>query len=429
MFTRSFYALIPILAFCSATATGSDVAITPDGHTLRMIDEERPLATPRGADAPYADTPDWQNALRIQVAGLAFGDLDGDGRDDLAVGTYHSNSFPPYEDWHDYVYFNVDGALEDAPSWQSSDQQHTGEVGIADINGDGLNDLVSVRGGFSFDPSVVYYGAAEDLATAPGWQSAVSAWGVGMVLTDIDADNDTDLVTSNQGNSPQDGYRPMYLFRNDGSALGTMPDWESAEASIQNSVAAGDLDADEDVDLAAAKWVDFESAAYENIDGTPDTVPYWSTGTTDGDRGVAIADFDGDDDNDILLGQDVLRVFDNDGQGGFTPGWASENADSNHQGLAVADVNADGWPDIADIDFSRGKVWIHINHEGALETVPSWSYDGDGAGTAVAFGDVDGDTLPDLAIGFSGEPSVAVFLNQGEVPDTDTIFANGFETP
>lgn len=429
MFTRSFYALIPILAFGSTTATGSDVAITPDGHALRMIDEARPPAAPRGADAPYADAPDWQNTLRIQVAGLAFGDLDGDGRDDLAVGTYHSNSFPPYEDWHDYVYFNVDGALEDAPSWQSSDQQHTGEVGIADINGDGLNDLVSVRGGFSFDPSVVYYGAAEGLATTPGWQSAVSAWGVGMVLTDIDADSDTDLVTSNQGNSPQDGYRPMYLFRNDSGALATTPDWESAEASIQNSVAAGDLDADEDVDLATAKWVDFESAAYENIDGTPDTVPYWSTGTTDGDRGVAIADFDGDDDNDILLGQEVLRVFDNDGQGGFTPGWASENADSNHQGLAVADVNADGWPDIADIDFSRGKVWIHINHEGALETVPSWSYDGDGAGTAVAFGDVNGDSLPDLAIGFSGEPSVAVFLNQGEVPDTDTIFANGFETP
>ena len=429
MTTRLFCALIPILAFGSANATGPDFATTPDGRTLAMIDPIDAPAAPRGTDAPYADAPDWENTLRIQVAGLAFGDLDGDGSDDLAVGTYHSNSFPPYEDWHDYVYFNTGEALEDTPSWQSSDQQHTGEVGIADINGDGFNDLVSVRGGSSYDPSVVYYGASGGLATTPGWQSAVSAWGVGMALADIDADGDTDLVSTNQGNSTQDPYRPMYLFRNDGSALGTTPEWESAEASIQNSVAVGDLDGDGDADLATAKWVDFESAAYENIGGTPDTVPYWTTGTVEGDRGVAIADFDGDGDNDILLGQEVLRVFDNDGAGGFVAGWQSDNPDSDHQGLAVADVNADGWPDIADIDFARGKVWIHLNHEGALETTPSWSYDGDGAGTAVAFGDVNGDTLPDLAIGFSGEPSVAVFLNQGEVPDTDTIFANGFETP
>lgn len=426
--TRSCCAFASILALgAAAAAAAPEVEVAPDGRALARIDARD--AIPNGADAPFADTPDWENGLRIQVGGLAFGDLDGDGRDDLAVGTYHSNSFPPYEDWHDYVYFNVDGVLEDAPSWQSADQQHTGDVGIADIDGDGFNDLVSVRGGGSFDPSVVYYGAAEGLATTPGWQSATSAWGVGMALVDIDADGDVDLVTGNQGNSPQDPYRPMFLFRNDGAGLGTTPDWESAEESIQNSVAAGDLDADGDADLAAAKWVDFESGAYENLAGTPDGVPYWSAGTTDGDRGVAIADFDGDGDNDLLLGQEVLRVFDNDGSGGFVAGWQSDNPDSDHQGLAVADVNADGWPDIADIDFARGKVWVHLNHEGTLETTPSWSYDGEGAGTAVAFGDVNGDGLPDLAISFSGEPSVAVFLNRTEPPDTDTIFASGFEAP
>ena len=50
-----------------------------------------------------------------------------------------------------------------------------------------------------------------------------------------------------------------------------------------------------------------------------------------------------------------------------------------------------------------------------------------GVGNAVAFGDVDGNGLADLAIGFSGQPSVVLFLNTGTPPADDTIFADGFD--
>lgn len=411
-------------ALPSADSRPDSRQVTADGRVVARV-HASPSHAPAG-DAPYAATPDWQNALRLQVAGLAFGDLDGDGRDDLAVGTYRSNSFPPFEDWHDYVYFNVGGALESEPSWQSADQSHSSEVAIADVDGDGLRDLVVARGGFSYDPNVVYFGSAEGLATAAGWQSQQAAWAVGMTLTDIDGDGDLDLVTANQGNGSSDPHRPLYLFRNDGSGFATTPDWQSAQAAVQNSVAAGDLDGDGDPDLAVAKWSGFESAAYANDGTAPAATPFWSTGSTDGDRGVAIADFDGDGDADILLGQARLTLYANDGAGGFAPVWQADNTESDHQGVAVADVNGDGLPDVAEIDFSRGKVWLYLSRDGALDPVPAWSYDGEGAGTALAFGDVDGDGLPDLAVGFSGQPSVVVFLNTG-TPVDDTIFADGFE--
>lgn len=413
-------------ALTSADSRPDSRQVTADGRVAARV-HASPLHAP-ASDAPYAATPDWQNALRLQVAGLAFGDLDGDGRDDLAVATYRSNSFPPFEDWHDYVYFNVGGALESEPSWQSADQSHSSEVAIADVDGDGLRDLVVARGGFSYDPNVVYFGSAEGLATAAGWQSQQAAWAVGMTLTDIDGDGDLDLVTANQGNGSNDPHRPLYLFRNDGSGFAATPDWQSAEAAVQNSVAAGDLDGDGDPDLAVAKWSGFESAAYANDGTAPAATPFWSTGSTDGDRGVAIADFDGDGDADILLGQARLTLYANDGAGGFAPVWQADNTESDHQGVAVADVNGDGLPDVAEIDFSRGKVWLYLSRDGALDPVPAWSYDGEGAGTALAFGDVDGDGdgLPDLAVGFSGQPSVVVFLNTG-TPVDDTIFADGFE--
>ncbi|MGA8277761.1 MAG: VCBS repeat-containing protein [Rhodanobacteraceae bacterium] len=401
-------------------------AVAPDGSVVARDATLRTARRGAARGVPYGTAPDWQNHLRLQVGALAFGDLDGDGRDDLAVGTYDSNSYPPYDDWHDYVYFNTGDALEDDPSWQSADQHHTGAVGIADIDGDGRNDLVAARGGFGFDPTAVYYNSAAGLETTAGWQSQTQAWAVGMVLVDIDGDGDIDLVTANEGNSQNDPYRPLYLFRNNGSGLAATPDWQSAESSIQNSVAAGDLTGDGKPDLATAKWVDFESAAYENVDGTPALSPYWNVDSTDGDRGVAIADFDGDGDNDILLGQTVLTLWSNEGNGDFMPVWYADNTDSDHEDLAVADINGDGWPDIAEIDFARGKTWIYLNHAGQLDPVPAWSYDTGEAGTALAFGDVNGDGLPDLAIGYAGDTSVAVFLNQGIAPD-DTVFANGFD--
>ncbi len=416
----------PVSMFLVIATSVASAATTPDGREI-ALDSTASTIVAR-ADAPYGDTPDWQNSLRLQVAGLAFGDLNGDGRDDLAAVTYHSNSFPPYDDWHDYAWFNVDGTLEATPSWQSSDTRHSSKAAIADIDGDGHPDLVVTRGGTSYDPNVIFFGSAAGLATVPGWQSQESAWSVGMTLADIDGDGRLDLVTANQGNGSGDPYRPMYLFRNTGSGFSTTPDWQSAEASIQNSVAVGDLDDDGRPDLAAAKWVNFQSAAYAGTSGLPATTPYWNSASTSGDRGVAIADFDGDGRRDILLGHASLTLYSNDGNGGFAPTWLADNTQSNHQGLAVADVNGDGIQDVAEIDFSRGKAWLYLSHDGALDPVPAWSHDSDGAGNAIAFGDVNGDGLLDLAMGLSGQPSVIVFLNNGAgAPADDTIFADGFE--
>lgn len=417
-------ALLFLATTCLLPGSAASAATTSDGREIPLLPapgEVRP-----SAGAPYGAVPDWRNALRLQVAGLAFGDLDGDGRDDLAVATYRSNSFPPYDDWHDYAYLNLGGSLEAAPSWRSDDARHSTKAAIADVDGDGFADLVVARGGTSYDPGVVYFGSAQGLATTPGWQSQQPAWAVGMALADVDGDGRPDLVTANQGNGSGDPHRPLYLFRNDGNGFSATPGWQSGEAAIQNAVAAGDLDGDGRPDLAVAKWVGFHSAAYANAGGVPAPVPYWSADSTEGDRGVAIADFDGDGRADILLGQARLTLYSNDGKGAFVPTWQAGNTDSNHQGLAVADVNGDGRPDVAEIDFSRGKVWLYLSRDGALDPVPAWSYDGEGAGNALAFGDVDGDGRPDLAVGFSGQPSVVVFLNAGAAAD-DTIFAAGFD--
>lgn len=425
-----FDPLLPFLLLLGGPGTQPPLAydISPDGHELAFRSVVETELTPRGAGSPiYGATPDWSNDFRIQVGGLQVADMDGNGWNDVVVGCYQSNSFPPYEDWHNFIYFNTVGTLEPTPSWISADDESTGDLQVADIDGNGALDIIAGNGGFAMAPSVIYFGTpGQPPATTPGWTEAGGATWTNYVMPfDVDHDGDLDVVTANQGNSEADPYRPLRLFLNDAGTLATTPSWQSAEESIQNFLAFGDLDGDGWEDLAVSKWVNFESGVYNNASGTLATIPTWTTGEDGDDKGVAWADIDGNGDLDLALGHDPTQLFFNV-EGILSLGWSASGSFFGHSELRFEDVDRDGDQDLAEIHFSNGVVNLYLNQGGTLDPVPAWSYNSAGAGTAIAFGDLDGDSLPDLVVGNSGDISVMVFLNQLESPSL--IFGDGFES-
>ncbi|MBN2016922.1 MAG: T9SS type A sorting domain-containing protein [Candidatus Cloacimonetes bacterium] len=367
-------------------------------------------------DIPYNLTPDWQNSMRVQVGGLQVYDMNNDGYNDVVVGCYHSDSYPPYDDWHNFIYLNTGSSLEATPSWTSDDEVSTGDVQVADINGDGFVDIFAANGGYSMDPSVIYFGSLTGPSTTPGWYSneSGSAWNNYALPIDIDHDNDIDVITANQGNSPSDPYRPMYMFMNNSGTLNTVPSWQSSETSIQNFLAAADMDHDGWEDIAVSKWANFESGVYKNNSGTLATGPMWTTGDTDTDKGVGWADVDDNGWQDLALGHDPTELFSNNA-GTLSLTWISTYTYFGQQDLRFCDVDNDGDQDLAEIHFSNGVVNIYMNDNGALQDVPSWSYDCSSVGTAIAFGDINGNGSPDLVLGNSGNPSIMVFYNQNSV--------------
>lgn len=424
--TRSVVLGTALLAIGPAAQAQLRVEVSDDGlEAVTMPAVEVGRLVHRGpSPVPYGSTPDWQNTLRRQVGGLQAVDVDGDGDVDVVVGCYISNSFPPYDDWHNLIYRNTGSALEADPSWISSDQVSTGDVQVGLINADLLPDVFAANGGSSLSPSVIYFGAMGGPSTSPGWASADNAWNNYAVLQDVDHDGDVDVFTANQGNSQQDPYRPMYGFLNDAGTLPTSPSWQSDETSIQNFLAFADYDGDDWEDLAVSKWANFESGIYKSAAGSLQTAPVWTTGDTDTDKGVAWADVDGNHWPDLALGHDPTRLYSND-TGVLTLDWFSTAAFFGHSDLRFADVDGDGDQDLAEIHFSNGQVHVYVNNGGVLDSAPSWTYDSAGAGTAIAFGDINGDQRLDLIVGNSGDPSVMVFYNQG-VPEP--IFSDGFES-
>jgi hypothetical protein len=419
----------------AAPAAGQRIEISDDALERVVMPAEAvgqiPAASPAPpapgtAMLPYGTAPDWDNTgFRVQVGGLAVADLELDGDSDLVVGCYQSQSFPPYDDWRNFIYFNTGYQLEAMPSWASDDARSTGDIHVALIDADPWPDVVAGNGGFSFHPSVIYFGSSTGPSTTPGWLSADTAWTNYALPFDVDHDGDVDLVTANPGNAQNDPFRPIYMFVNDEGTLPTTPGWQSAETSIQNFLDFADYDGNDWEDLAVAKWANFETGIYANTDGALATTPVWTTGDTDTDRGVGWADLDGNGDPDLAIGADPTRAYTNV-DGTLTATWSASGTFFGHQDLRWADVDRDGDPDLAEIHFSNGVVNIYLNHRdtgGTLESVPSWSYDSGGAGTAVAFGDIDGDHWPDLVVGNSGDPSVLVFYNR-----LGTLFSDGFES-
>lgn len=404
---------LSLLIALTSRAEEVRIEVSDDGHELVEVraspfDE---TVTVLGSEVPYGASPDWQNDLRRQVGALQVADMNGDGWADVVVGCYISNSFPPYKDWENLIYFNIGGGLEANPSWVSADEVSTGDIQVADFNGDGHPDIFAANGGFSMSPSVIYWGGPAGPSTSPGWFSAEPglAWNNYALPFDFDHDGDIDVVTANQGNSQASPYRPMYVFFNNDGVLSTVPGWQSAETSIQGFLAFGDYDGDGWEDLAVSKWVNFESGIYKNIEGSLATTPVWTTGDDDSDKGVAFADVDGNGWVDLAVGHDPTLLYANDG-GKLAVTWSSGASFFGHSDIRFCDVDRDGDDDLAETHFSDGKVHIYLNRDGVLDSVPTWTYDSSSVGTAIAFGDINGDGWLDLVVGNSGEPCVKVFF-------------------
>jgi hypothetical protein len=369
-----------------------------------------PLST-RYNGVPYLTTSDWNNSLRRQVGGVAVADMNNDGLNDVIVGCYTSQSSPPYPEWTNLIYYNTPGGLEANPSWISAHQVHTGDLAIGDINMDGYPDIFSADGGSAFLPSRIYFGGPGGPSTSAGWIATPpqATWTTGVALFDFDHDGDLDVFTSNQGVSPNP-YRPMLGFRNNNGVLETSPFWQSAEASIQSTPRFGDLDGDGWEDLAVGKWSAFQTAIYKNIAGVVQTTPVWEVGNTLAERGVAWADVDGDGDMDLAIGRSPMVLYDNVG-GTLTHIWtAAPPFATQPQEMLFEDVDRDGDMDLVEFQFSTGRVHIYLNTDGVLSMTPSYTYDDASTGNAVAFGDLNGDGWPDMVIGINGDISVRVFF-------------------
>jgi hypothetical protein len=300
----------------------------------------------------------FQNAQNYLVGSnpvsVVVTDLNGDGIPDLAV--LNRGSDPDYQGTVSILLGNGDGTFQAAQSFSVGVGVQS--MAIGDFNGDGHPDLAVIRfpssnGGTA---ATILLGNGDGSFQAP-LNQVIGGYPICLGVGDVNGDGMLDLVFAS------DGSVSVLLGHGDGTFESPKT---FAGGRGPHSVAVADLNGDGKADIVTTNylaepgphgfWYTVESDALVflgNGDGTFQTPQSYGTGS----NSVAIADFNGDGILDLALARGPSILLGN-GDGTFK---APQIYFPNGPSVAAGDFNADGFPDLAVLSFYGGGVTILLN--------------------------------------------------------------------
>ncbi|MBI2705116.1 MAG: CRTAC1 family protein [Actinobacteria bacterium] len=334
------------------------------------------------------------------------------------------------------------------------DERMTGGAAVGDFDRDGSPDLylTQLRQG---PPGRLFRnngdGTFRDVTAAAGLDG-VEGNGNGAVWADLDNDGYPDLVVTTMSSSR------YFLFMNNGDGTFREEGERRGVAMADGrphrgfSVAAGDYDNDGYVDLFLTEWSnpgewstapsaharllhnlgEQAPATFEDtteragtVLGVPATVPlnpayapYLGTAQRDeafrtASFSAAFADLDRDGWQDLVVVSDfgTSQLFWNRGDGTFTEGTAAAGfgKEGNGMGLAVADLDGDGWIDLfvtaisqasepRALSYTGNRAYRNLGNRTFADVTDAWGLGDGGWGWGTAAGDFDRDGRADLVM-------------------------------
>ena len=354
---------------------------------------------------------------------IAVADLNGDGKPDLVASSLGNNTVRPTVR---VLLGNGDGSFQTADPSRTFDVDPGPEsIAVADITGDGIPDLVVAYYGAAFAPSKtvsVLVGQADGGGRGNGHFVKQSSLDVGtgpkfVSVADLNGDGIPDLVVADYGTRDAPGNTISVLL---GTGHGGFAAPTGYQVGTQpKSVAIADVDGNGTLDLIVADSGSNEvSVLLGNEDGSFRT----ATSVADGGQpvSVSVADLNGDQMPDIVvvnkLDGTITQLLGN-GDGTFS---APRNfaAGDTPFGLAVADFNGDGRPDVAAVYIGAnranigGTTVLLGNGDGTL-AAPSLQRTGPNP-KGIAVGDFNSDRRPDVVVANSSGDTVSVLLGNGD---------------
>ena len=352
-----------------AVNNGSDHTI----YVYRNISTNNTLTA--GSFAPPA-------VLQLGTGGeetMVAADVDGDGRPDLVFLDYNSNVVAVLQN------LCVPGSITtNSFGPRVNFAVGSGPVGVAvqDLDGDGKAEIVTANLGSGTISVLRNIGTAGSITTN-SFAPAVSFSGPtstrGVAIADLDGDGKPDVVTLNWASGNNNA---VSVFRNVSTpgniAFASRIDFSGP--SYCYKLAIGDMDGDGKLDVVFASFAGGQSVSVYRNTSTPGSfttnsfAPRVDYGLGGWGNGVTLGDLDGDGKPDVAAvtqGSSQLSLFRNISiTGSFTSSSLATRLDfasgSNPYGVAIGDLDGDGRSDIVFANNSSATISIYQNVVGAL---------------------------------------------------------------
>jgi gliding motility-associated-like protein len=336
----------------------------------------------------------------------AIGDLDGDGKSDIAAlngnllsvfinssttGTITSTSFNIRVDF-------------------TTGFSNPSSIAIADIDGDGKKDIVAT----DFNPSIlsIFHNINTGIFSTSSLAPAVNLVAGGnprdVAIKDLDGDGKPDLIVA-------DGSTIVLIRNRTTPGLVTTALFEARinlPGAVPLAVIAQDLDSDGKPELIA---VGNQLSVYKNVSSLGSlSLSSFEAGVTfpaaTTARGVAVADLDGDGKPEIVVtqnGEDVVSVYYNTTNGGvinassFAPRINFTTGDGPSS-VAIADLDGEGKADIIVTNDGPRNVSV-IENTSTTGSINASSFAAkvdytSGIVAGLVVGDIDGDHKPEIIV-------------------------------
>jgi hypothetical protein len=298
---------------------------------------------------------------------IAVADIDGDGFLDVALSNVFLDGAPPHAG-HIIVLFQnsaVPGTF--LPLIELNVGTGATHVTLADLNADGMLDLISANSGTGSNSiSVLIQDLAKPRSFLPRTDYAAATFPTATDTADMNGDGLVDIAVAASS---------LLIFFQDSASAGSFLPFVNIAAIQSSDVAIEDINADMRPDLVLA-----------------------SAGTTgsDGKLWVVLQD-------PVIAGNFLAPV--------------SYSAGSQPSSVAIADLNADTRPDLAATGSGApgtpGSATVAVLLQDSAKPggfLGADQYAIGNSGHVVDIGDLNADNKPDLAV--AHEDSVAVFLQE-----------------
>ncbi len=376
---------------------------------IRLVFEDKDAVYPVTVD-PLMTSASW--TAEGDRAGAEFGfsvstagDINGDGFDDVIVGSPSYDNGQPNEG-RAFVYLGSPSGLSTTPAWTAESDQGEAKFGFSvstagDENGDGYDDVVVGCPRCVIDyvfagRAYVYHGSASGLSATPAWTA--------------------------DGGQGLDAY-----FGHSVSAAGNVNGDRVCRGSTD--IGQNGLLCSVSVTCPGGTCRDLDDVVVAGLYTAGPPVVYY--GGADGDSSAALdpgatgryhvssaGDVNGDGYDDVIVGNEFywVWVFYGSSQGIHTlPDWAVGAGQDNTQfGYSVStagDVNGDGYDDVIvgapkfdNGQTDEGRAFVYLGAPIGLATTPAWTLESDQAGASLGYsvasaGDVNGDGYGDVIVG------------------------------